>query len=115
MGSFKEIESDIKQEVICICGDSGSGKTQKASEYKEKYKDAVILDGDAILKYVNSDLGYSLLDRYKNNQVISRIAEMLYYQGHKVIISTVRADIAFEILTKDDIPCKLIKLSPKRE
>lgn len=109
MGSYKDIEAVIKHTVVCICGESGAGKTTYAVKLN-KDNDYIILDGDAIRKYITYDLGYSLEDRTKNNTIIANIAEMLYHQGKKVIISTVRADIAYSILCKRDIPCSIIKI-----
>lgn len=114
MGHYKDTESDVKHTIICICGESGSGKTYKANQIKKQYQirniNPVILDGDAIRKYVNYDLTYSEEDRRKNNEIVANIAEMLYHQGHYIIISTVRADIAFDILTSKNINCELIQL-----
>lgn len=114
MGHYKDIESDIKHTIICIYGESGSGKTYKAKQIKKEYQirniNPIILDGDAIRKYVNYNLTYSEEDRRKNNEIVANIAEMLYHQGHYIIISTVRADIAFDILTSKNINCELIRL-----
>ena len=114
MGHYKDTESQVKHTIICICGESGSGKTYNANNLKAEYKirnvNPVILDGDAIRKYVNYDLTYSEEDRRKNNEIVANIAEMLYHQGHYIIISTVRADIAFDILTSKNIKCELIRL-----
>lgn len=114
MGHYKDTESVFKYEIICICGESGSGKTYRAKQLKNEYKkqniNPIILDGDAIRKYVNYNLTYSEEDRQKNNEIIANIAELLYHQGHFIIISTVRSDIAFNILLSKNIKCKLIKL-----
>lgn len=115
MGSYKDTESESKYKVICICGESGIGKTTKANNIKsELYKQynikPVILDGDAVRKYINYDLTYSDEDRKRNNEIIANIAELLYNQGHYIIISTVRADIAYDILKNKNIECELIKL-----
>lgn len=114
MGSYIDTESSVYHEIICICGESGSGKTYTANKFKNRLLadgiNPVLLDGDAIRKYINYDLGYSEEDRKRNNEIISNIAELLYHQGHYVIISTVRADIAYSILTDKGISCKLIEL-----
>ena len=114
MGHYKDTESQIKHTVICICGESGSGKTFTANKLKKEYQqqdiNPVILDGDAVRKYINYNLTYNEADRKKNNEIIANIAELLYYQGHYVIISTVRSDVAFNILTLKNIKCKLIRL-----
>lgn len=114
MGHYTDTETQYTHTIICICGESGVGKTYKANQIKTKYQirnvNPVILDGDAIRKYVNYDLTYSEEDRRKNNEIVANIAEMLYHQGHYIIISTVRADIAFDILTSKNIKCELIRL-----
>lgn len=58
----------------------------------------VILDGDSVRTYLNDDLGYSDEDRKRNNIRIAKIALLLANQGLNVVISTVRADIAYEFL-----------------
>lgn len=114
MGSYKDTESQIKHTVICICGKSGSGKTTTANRIKAELGIhniiPVILDGDAIRKFVNYNLTYSDEDRKRNNELVANIAELLYHQGHHVVISTVRADIAYEILMNKNIPCEIIRL-----
>lgn len=114
MGHYKDTESQVKHTIICICGESCAGKTHNANKLKKELQilniNPIILDGDAVRKYVNYDLTYSEEDRRKNNEIIANIAEMLYNQGHYVIISTVRADIAFTILTLKNIKCELIRL-----
>ena len=92
------IESEYKGSVTCIYGESGSGKTYKALFMKAFKEIDVILDGDSVRKYINDDLGYSDEDRKRNNIRIAKIALMLANQGLRVVISTVRADIAYEWL-----------------
>lgn len=115
MGHYKDTESDTKYSICCICGDSGAGKTTLANRIKEELVLCnniipIILDGDAIRKYINYNLTYSDEDRKRNNEIVANIAEMLYHQGHYVIISTVRADIAYDILVSKNIKCELIRL-----
>lgn len=92
------IESEYKGSITCIYGDSGCGKTYKALFMKAFKEIDVILDGDSVRTYLNDDLGYSDEDRKRNNIRIAKIALMLANQGLRVVISTVRADIAYEWL-----------------
>ena len=114
MGCYKDTESINKHKIICICGESGKGKTTLANKLKNEFNldniNCVILDGDSIRKFVNFHLSYSEEDRKKNNEIIANIAEMLYHQGHLIIISTVRSDIAYDILSQKNIKCELIRL-----
>lgn len=92
------IESQYKGSITCIYGESGSGKTYKALFMKAFKEVDVILDGDSVRTYLNDDLGYSDEDRKRNNIRIAKIALMLANQGLRVVISTVRADLAYEWL-----------------
>lgn len=92
--------------ILCICGESGSGKStlaKKILEYRESNGNihpTVILDGDGVRHFVTHDLGYSDEDRIKNNEIIAGIAFLLVIQGFNVIISTVRANVAYNILSQ---------------
>lgn len=92
------IETEYKGSITCIYGESGSGKTYRALFMKAFKEVDVILDGDSVRTYLNDDLGYSDEDRKRNNIRIAKIALMLANQGLRVVISTVRADIAYEFL-----------------
>lgn len=92
------IETEYKGSITCIYGESGCGKTYKALFMKAFKECDVILDGDSVRTYLNDDLGYSDEDRKRNNIRIAKIALMLANQGLRVVISTVRADIAYEWL-----------------
>lgn len=115
MGHYKDTEasSTNKYPIICIYGESGSGKTTYAKSLKDD--NTIILDGDAIRKYITYDLGYSDIDRYKNNITIAKIAELLYHQGHKVIISTVKANIAYDFLKLRGVETQLIYINENHE
>jgi adenylylsulfate kinase len=92
------IETEYKGSITCIYGESGCGKTYKALFMKALNECDVILDGDSVRTYINDDLGYSDEDRKTNNIRIAKIALMLANQGLRVVISTVRADLAYEWL-----------------
>ena len=92
------IESENKGSITCIYGQSGCGKTYRALMLKAMKEIAVILDGDSVRTYLNDDLGYSDEDRKRNNIRIAKIALMLANQGLRIVISTIRADLAYEWL-----------------
>lgn len=92
------IETTYKGSITCIYGESGCGKTYRALLMKAFKEIDVILDGDSVRTYLNDDLGYSDEDRKRNNIRIAKIALMLANQGLRVVISTVRSDIAYEFL-----------------
>lgn len=92
------IETEYKGSITCIYGESGCGKTYRALFMKAFKECDVILDGDSVRNYLNDDLGYSDEDRKRNNIRIAKIALMLANQGIRVVISTVRADIAYDYL-----------------
>lgn len=104
-------DSKIKKEVICICGDSGSGKSTIAKYIQNSIPNTIVLDGDSIRYYVNTELSFTLEDRIKNNKIIAGIATILYNQGFNVVISTIRSDLAYKYLQKNNINCRLFKLS----
>lgn len=92
------IESENKGSITCIYGQSGCGKTYRALMLKAMKEIDVILDGDSVRTYLNDDLGYSDEDRKRNNIRIAKIALMLANQGLRIVISTIRADLAYEWL-----------------
>lgn len=100
---------EIRQKIICLCGEDCTVKLDKLKELKSIFRNVIILDGEDIIKYINPELEHSLIGGYKVNKIITNIAELLYNQGFNIIINTVRADIAFEILIRNNILCELIK------
>lgn len=89
--------------ILCVFGEGGAGKTTLAlSRAKEFYAIGrtfpIIIDGDALRFYVNTELGFTPKDRYDNNVIAAKIAAMLAAQGHFVIIATIKADIALRYL-----------------
>lgn len=84
--------------IWVVYGESGSGKTHRALEILREHPDAVSLDGDLVRLFVTGHLGFSEEDRRENNRIVADIARLLYYQGRKVVISTVRGDLAYAML-----------------
>ena len=102
-----QFDSPVQGKITCIYGESGTGKSYLARQMRDRH--TIILDGDSVRYYINGDLGYSDEDRKENNRRIAAVALMLSRQGHDVIISTVRADIAYEILKDKVSNIQLIK------
>lgn len=102
----KCFKAEDSPSILCICGESRSGKStlaKKILEYRESNGNihpTVVLDGDGVRHFVTHDLGYSDEDRIKNNEIIAGIAFLLVVQGFNVIISTVRANVAYNILSQ---------------
>jgi adenylylsulfate kinase len=75
--------------VIWIIGLSGAGKTTLANavikKVCEKQKNVVLIDGDIIREIFGNDLGYSLEDRRRNADRISRLCKLLDDQGIHVV------------------------------
>jgi len=73
---------------------SGSGKTILSSEIRKIYKSQtgkipIILDGDVLRIAFSDNLGYTKLDRIESSYRKSRLAKLLFDQGHFVISSLV--------------------------
>ena len=75
---------------IWFYGLSGSGKTTSA-KYLKKYifKNALILDGDQIRKYISVDLGFKMEDRVKQLQRIVGLCKICVNSKIFPICSTV--------------------------
>lgn len=75
--------------VIWIIGLSGAGKTTLATEVYSKTKrsvpNTVLVDGDVIREVFGNDLGYTIDDRMRNADRISRLCKYLDEQGINVI------------------------------
>jgi len=74
--------------VILFEGLSGAGKTTLA-ECVSKEIDCVILDGDAVRRTINRDLGFSIQDRHENLRRIGEIARLLQGININVLIATI--------------------------
>ena len=75
--------------VIWIIGLSGSGKTTIAKllfkKLKKKYSNIVHLDGDVVRQIYDDKIGYSIADRKKNAQRLSKMTKFLSDQKIHVI------------------------------
>lgn len=81
----REKKKKIKSILIWFTGLSGSGKSTLANEL-EKYLfknniDSYILDGDNMRKGLNSDLGFSDMDRKENIRRIGEVANLFLDAG----------------------------------
>lgn len=102
-----QFDASKQGKIICIYGESGSGKSYLANTLRKSH--TIVLDGDSVRYYINCDLGYSDNDRLENNRRIAAIAQLLSMQGHDVIISTVRANLAYDMLVRKVKDIELIK------
>jgi adenylyl-sulfate kinase len=75
--------------VIWLIGLSGAGKSTLANEVvsqiRQHNKNVVLIDGDVIRELFDNDLGYSMEDRLKNAERISRLCKFLDDQGIHVV------------------------------
>jgi len=79
--------------IFWFTGLSGSGKTTLGKELKKildkKNIPSAFLDGDNLRNGINSDLGFSDLDRKENIRRTGEITNILYELGLSVIVSTI--------------------------
>ena len=72
--------------TIWLTGISAAGKSTIANLCRDKhYKNAIIVDGDAIRRTINPHLGFTNADRDKNVETAARICRLLNDDGHLVI------------------------------
>ncbi|MEG0129618.1 adenylyl-sulfate kinase [Clostridium sp.] len=88
-----------KSKIIWLTGLSGSGKSTIANELEieliNKGYLTYILDGDSVRSGLNSDLKFSLQDRYENIRRVSEVLSILLNTGIIVIstfVSPIRSD-----------------------
>ncbi len=77
--------------VIWISGMPGTGKSTLAkfyfNLYKKKFKNLILIDGDAFREVMCHDLGYTLNDRKKNALRLIKLSKYFSDQKVNVIIS----------------------------
>ena len=88
---LKEKANGYKGITIWLTGLSGSGKSTLANSLEaalfKKGFNTIILDGDNIRHGLNSDLGFSAIDRNENIRRIGEVAKLLTENGMIVITS----------------------------
>lgn len=93
---------------VWLYGLSGSGKTFISKKIKSRHKNAVIIDGDEVRKYISNDLGYTLKHRKIQLSRVLGIASIIIKSKCYPIISTVYFDKETLIF------CKKLKILPIR-
>ena len=77
--------------VIWLIGLSGSGKTTVGKlllkKIKKKYSNTVHLDGDQLRKIYGEKIGYTIKDRNKNAERLSKLSKFLSDQNINVVAS----------------------------
>lgn len=78
---------------IWLLGLSGAGKSSISIELKQmllsKGLKCLILDGDLLRKGINSNLGFSELDRFENIRRAAEIANLFLQEGYWVIVAMI--------------------------
>lgn len=98
-----------KQKPCCLwlTGLSRSGKSTIANLLDKKLfslgKHSFILDGDNIRFGLNSDLGFSIEDRYENIRRVGHVAKLMYDSGLIVIASFITPDYKIRDFIKNNI------------
>jgi adenylylsulfate kinase-like enzyme len=100
MHIHKVIPADKPGQVVWFHGNSGSGKSILAIEFKKNAGEnsPIILDADDV-REVWTDLGFSKKDRYEQNLRIAKLAKIFMIQGFNVNVATIcpYADLRREI------------------
>lgn len=99
--------------IIWFTGNRSSGKTTLAKAVCNLLPSAVHLDGNELRASISTDCGFSADDQVRHNVRIARLANILYNQGHVVIVS---ATAPFRTLRRAiDSVCKPTWIYVRRE
>ncbi|MGN6439870.1 MAG: adenylyl-sulfate kinase [Agriterribacter sp.] len=83
----------MTQKVIWLFGLSGAGKTTLSNHLKIYFDGlniaSVQLDGDALRSGINSDLGFTPIDRSENIRRTAEIAKLFFREGLLPIVSAI--------------------------
>lgn len=103
----KEKFLNTKAKIIWLTGLSGSGKSTIAIQLEKIFLQnnliSTILDGDNLRLTINSDLGFSLPDRYENVRRVAEISKMFLNCGVITIVSLITPTNILRKLAKDII------------
>ncbi|WP_428657880.1 adenylyl-sulfate kinase [Runella sp.] len=79
--------------VIWFTGLSGAGKTTLANALEQMLCEegylCTILDGDALRNGINSNLGFSVEDRFENSRRVAEVAKLFVQNGIISIVATI--------------------------
>jgi adenylylsulfate kinase len=90
--------------AVWMCGLSGAGKTSLAHEVQRALhaegKLVAVLDGDALRAGLNSNLGFSEVDRTENIRRVAHTARLLVDTGIIVVVATISPTHALRALAR---------------
>jgi adenylylsulfate kinase len=79
--------------IIWLMGLPGSGKSTLALELEKSFKEnnikSFVLDGDVLRTGINSDLGFSVSDRFENVRRVAHIAKLMHQAGIVTIVASI--------------------------
>jgi adenylylsulfate kinase len=91
--------------VIWLTGLSGAGKSTIAWGLRDRLcaadQPVIVLDGDQVRNGLNSDLGFSKMDRRENIRRISEMAQLLSNQGQCVIVAAITPLTEYRTLARE--------------
>lgn len=83
----------MKNKCLWFLGLSGAGKTtlslELAKELRSLGQQVVVLDGDVLRTGLNSNLGFSDVDRSENSRRTAEVAQLFLQQGFWVIVALI--------------------------
>lgn len=104
INAFEDMTGRGESVITCIYGPYSSGKSRLVNQMVCD-NNPIILDGDSIRYYVNSDLFTSDDDQVENAKRMARLAIYFAMQGQYVILNAIRADAAYNYIkhTLEDV------------
>jgi adenylylsulfate kinase len=79
--------------IIWLMGLPGSGKSTLSLALEKSLKEnnikSFVLDGDVLRSGINSDLGFSVADRFENVRRVAHIAKLMHQAGIATIVASI--------------------------